>query len=177
MGEISRPLSTILPWVGSRRRTMHLPTVDLPLPDSPTSPSTSPALIVRSTPSTACTLPPPLERGTGKCFFKPCTWSTGVVVASGVIIAGVPSSLIRWGTCQRGNTRRADPVEPVRAEASTRRIRTWPWGSVVRTHKNLADHVTPAPDPEFPEGASIRSDRAGPGEGLPPEDRWCTDVA
>ena len=33
------------------------PSVDLPQPDSPTSPSVSPRLICRSTPSTACTLP------------------------------------------------------------------------------------------------------------------------
>ena len=38
---------------------MQLPTVDLPLPDSPTSPSISPGAIVSETPSTAWTVPPP----------------------------------------------------------------------------------------------------------------------
>src|SRR5919204_6937801 len=45
------------PAVGSRSRMMARPSVDLPQPDSPTRPTVSPALISRSTPSTACTWP------------------------------------------------------------------------------------------------------------------------
>ena len=52
---MSRPLRRIVPDVGSCRRTTQLPTVDLPLPDSPTSPSISPAPIVNDTSSTAWT--------------------------------------------------------------------------------------------------------------------------
>ena len=37
------------------RRMMDRPRVDLPLPDSPTSPSTSPRLMLKDTPSTAFT--------------------------------------------------------------------------------------------------------------------------
>ncbi len=50
---MSRPLSRIVPSVGSSSRTTQLPTVDLPLPDSPTSPSISPGAIENETPSTA----------------------------------------------------------------------------------------------------------------------------
>jgi hypothetical protein len=50
---MSLPLSRIWPDVGSSSRMMHRPTVDLPLPDSPTRPSTSPFPMVSDTPSTA----------------------------------------------------------------------------------------------------------------------------
>ncbi len=56
---MSVPLSLIVPPVGSSSRRMHLATVDLPLPDSPTSPSSSPRPSVNDTPSTACTTPLP----------------------------------------------------------------------------------------------------------------------
>jgi hypothetical protein len=49
------------------------PTVVLPLPDSPTSPSTSPFRMAKETPSTALTFPTTRERTPprmGKCFFK-----------------------------------------------------------------------------------------------------------
>src|SRR5215510_15024825 len=47
----------MVPPVGSRSRITVRPSVDLPQPDSPTRPRVSPALISRSTPSTACTWP------------------------------------------------------------------------------------------------------------------------
>ena len=47
----------IRPAVGLSRRTMHLPKVDFPQPDSPTRPSVSPAWMSRLTPSTAFTAP------------------------------------------------------------------------------------------------------------------------
>ncbi len=50
---MSVPSSRIVPSVGSSRRRMQFPTVDLPLPDSPTSPSISPGAIENETPSTA----------------------------------------------------------------------------------------------------------------------------
>jgi len=50
---MSRPLKTILPAVGSVSLISVRERVVLPQPDSPTSPSVSPALIDRSTPSTA----------------------------------------------------------------------------------------------------------------------------
>src|SRR5215467_374169 len=52
---MSSPLNVIVPAVGSIRRMIVRPRVDLPQPDSPTRPSVSPALISRSTPSTAWT--------------------------------------------------------------------------------------------------------------------------
>src|SRR5260370_9349893 len=54
---MSSPLKTILPAVGAMSLIAVRPSVDLPQPDSPTSPSVSPVLISRSTPSTACTYP------------------------------------------------------------------------------------------------------------------------
>src|SRR5208283_460022 len=59
--ERSRPSKNTLPEVGSISRRMSLPSVDFPEPDSPTSPSVSPATISRLTPVTALTvsLPPP----------------------------------------------------------------------------------------------------------------------
>ncbi len=52
---MSSPLKRTVPPVGLINRITVLPSVDLPQPDSPTSPTVSPDLISRSTPSTACT--------------------------------------------------------------------------------------------------------------------------
>src|SRR5205085_1185532 len=49
------PWKRISPSVGSYRRTMVRPRVDLPHPDSPTRPSVSPSLTTNETSSTACT--------------------------------------------------------------------------------------------------------------------------
>src|SRR5690348_7858571 len=54
---MSWPLNMILPSVGAMSLIAVRPSVDLPQPDSPTSPRVSPVLISRSTPSTACTYP------------------------------------------------------------------------------------------------------------------------
>ena len=51
----SMPSKMIVPLVGSCSRISIRPSVDLPQPDSPTSPSVSPRRTSRSTPSTACT--------------------------------------------------------------------------------------------------------------------------
>jgi len=51
------PSNTTLPELGSIRRSTQRPVVDLPQPDSPTSPSVSPASIWKSTPSTAWMAP------------------------------------------------------------------------------------------------------------------------
>src|SRR5712691_1542153 len=76
---MSRPLSRIVPDVGSSRRITQLPTVVLPLPDSPTSPSISPGASEKLTPSTACTVPPPAVNRppAWKCFFRSMTWRSG----------------------------------------------------------------------------------------------------
>ena len=54
---MSSPSSVIVPLVGSTRRRIALPVVDLPQPLSPTRPSVSPAARSNDTPSTACTVP------------------------------------------------------------------------------------------------------------------------
>jgi hypothetical protein len=51
----SWPSNIIEPPVGVCSRVMSWPVVDLPQPDSPTSPSEPPLGIWKETPSTACT--------------------------------------------------------------------------------------------------------------------------
>src|SRR5439155_26837835 len=58
------------PAVAGRRPVTRRASVDLPQPDSPTSPSVSPRLIWRSTPSTARTERPPKPL-IGKCLTAP----------------------------------------------------------------------------------------------------------
>src|SRR5262245_38845815 len=77
---MSRPPKLIVPEVGVSWRRMSLDVVVFPHPDSPMSPSISPAPIARSTPSTAFTHvagPPSSPRRTGKCFFSARTSRTG----------------------------------------------------------------------------------------------------
>ena len=52
---MSSPSKRTVPLVGSSSRTSSRPSVDLPQPDSPTSPSVSPRRTSSETPSTACT--------------------------------------------------------------------------------------------------------------------------
>ena len=54
---ISSPSNRIVPAVGSVSRISRRPSVDLPQPDSPTSPSVSPVAMRNETPSTARNLP------------------------------------------------------------------------------------------------------------------------
>jgi hypothetical protein len=51
----SAPSNQTSPALGSISRRMQRPVVDLPQPDSPTSPSVSPLPMSKLTPSTACT--------------------------------------------------------------------------------------------------------------------------
>src|SRR2546423_14326399 len=67
------PSNRTSPAVGSIKRRMQRPVVDLPQPDSPTSPKVSPRRILKLTSSTALTVslpapnnPPPA----GKYFFR-----------------------------------------------------------------------------------------------------------
>src|SRR5450756_2227341 len=77
---MSSPMNSIVPAVGSRRRIMVRPRVDLPQPDSPTRPTVSPFLMSRSTPSTARTCATVLWRTpeeTGNHVFNPRTERSG----------------------------------------------------------------------------------------------------
>jgi hypothetical protein len=71
---MSWPSNTIEPPVESSRRMTQRAIVDLPQPDSPTTPSVSPFLIVKETPSTARTRATSfwkmIPRVTGKCFSR-----------------------------------------------------------------------------------------------------------
>ena len=74
---MSRPSNVIEPPVGSSSRAMQRAIVDLPQPDSPTTPSVSPAFSEKLTPSTALTDPTSFwntsPRVTGKYFSSPST--------------------------------------------------------------------------------------------------------
>ena len=77
---MSWPSKRIVPAVGLCSRVTSRARVDLPQPDSPTSPTVSPRCTVRSTPSTArrtrCGAKKP-SRGRAKCFFRPLRTSSG----------------------------------------------------------------------------------------------------
>src|SRR6185436_1942892 len=106
---MSSPWNRIWPAVGSSRRISSLAVVDLPQPDSPTSPRVSPLYSNRSTPSTACTAPicllktMPLVRG--KCLTSPRTSRTGSSVLDAAIegllpevarAAAVARDVVQW---------------------------------------------------------------------------------
>src|SRR5438876_3980149 len=76
---MSRPSKAIVPAVGRSWSRISLAVVVLPHPDSPMSPSVSPAWMAKSTPSTAFTIPPPPNSPcrAGKCFVSPRTSRTG----------------------------------------------------------------------------------------------------
>src|SRR5256885_356161 len=80
---MSSPLNRTVPPVGSSRRVTARPSVDLPQPDSPTRPTVSPALISRSTPSTAWTWPTVRCRipdATGNHILRSLTETSGSAV-------------------------------------------------------------------------------------------------
>src|SRR5262245_59956373 len=78
----------MVPVVGSSAASTSFDVVVLPHPDSPTSPSVSPTLIVKLIPSTALTSPrvlPKSEPPTGKCFCRPRTSSSGLSTPRGLL--------------------------------------------------------------------------------------------
>src|SRR6266566_5121374 len=77
---MSRPSKAIVPAVGCSIFKISLAVVVLPHPDSPMSPSVSPAWMAKSTPSTAFTHVAPRPNSpcrAGKCFASPRTSRTG----------------------------------------------------------------------------------------------------
>ena len=83
------PSTRISPDVGGWRPSSVRPSVDLPQPDSPTMPSTSPRRHSRSTPSMARTTRPP-ERWTGKCTFRSRASNSGVVTGGVTALMSSP---------------------------------------------------------------------------------------
>src|ERR1043165_7108678 len=83
---MSSPSNTTRPPVGSSSRITHRAIVDLPHPDSPTTPSVSPLLTVNETPSTARTRPisrwNTIPRVIGKCFSGSSTTSSSSGIGS-----------------------------------------------------------------------------------------------
>ena len=92
---MSRPSKTIEPDVGSISLMIVRPSVVLPQPDSPTTPSVSPLRTERSTPSTARTAPTVCLKTPaliGKCLTSPSTRSS----ASSDAITGESSGAGLW---------------------------------------------------------------------------------
>ena len=93
------PSKTISPSEGSIRRITQRAVVDLPQPDSPTSPSVSPRFTANETPSTAWTRAisrdssPPLM---AKCFLRPVTRSSGSLL-SGLLMGSSLMARLRDG--------------------------------------------------------------------------------
>lgn len=81
ISRISRPAKFTLPPVisagGCRMRKIECAMVVLPLPDSPASPTTSPSLTVKDTPSTALTGPRLVKYSTCKSRTSSRGWSGG----------------------------------------------------------------------------------------------------
>src|SRR5580693_6343165 len=81
---ISTPSKRTVPLVGRNSRRIARPVVVLPLPDSPTRPSTSPGLTVRLTSFTACRTRAPdrLNRRlpTGNVTPSPVASTSGAVI-------------------------------------------------------------------------------------------------
>src|SRR3989449_3333993 len=89
-----RPANSMAPAVGSSAASTSFDVVVLPHPDSPTSPSVSPGLIVKLIPSTALTTPrvlPKSEPPTGKCFRRSRTSSSGLSTPGGLLVEGQPA--------------------------------------------------------------------------------------
>src|ERR1700694_1064903 len=116
---MSSPMNSIVPAVGSRRRIMVRPSVDLPHPDSPTRPTVSPFLMSRSTPSTAWTWATVLWRTPevmGNHVFSPRTERSGdEAVHARFSCAWAASGTFELhaglGDPARGQLRLADAVE------------------------------------------------------------------
>src|SRR5260370_20030573 len=123
---MSSPLKTILPAVGAMSLIAVRPSVDLPQPDSPTSPSVSPVLISRSTPSTACTYPTvrcSTPEATGNQTFRSVIETSGsaAVHARVSVLTAVSGTLqLRAGLCDpaRGALGVADRDQPRRVAAA-----------------------------------------------------------
>ena len=102
---ISWPAKRIEPAVGSWMRTTSRAKVDLPQPDSPTTPTVSPAATSRSTPSTARTTllaPNRPSRGSGKCLTRPRTDKSGSAAAPSDTLAGALSLTTVTGRAPAG---------------------------------------------------------------------------
>src|SRR5438105_13377994 len=83
--KITLPEVTGISWVTSR------PSVDLPHPDSPTSPTVSPRCTSKLTPSTALTLAP---TPAGKCFTTSVTRRSGSSAGAGRGVSAVSVALL-----------------------------------------------------------------------------------
>ena len=84
---MSAPSKRRLPAVGSISRAAMRPMVVLPLPDSPTRPTTSPRPTVKDTSSTARTTGPRAKAVGAKCLVRPETSRRGASVIGSELAA------------------------------------------------------------------------------------------
>src|SRR6266571_9222546 len=119
MCEMSSPLNLMVPDVGSRSRITARPMVDFPQPDSPTSPTVSPALTSRSRPSTAWTYPVVRWRtpdAMGNHTLRSETEMSGSLVVHArvsfsAVASGTLQLLSRLGDPARGHLGLTDPLQ------------------------------------------------------------------
>src|SRR5215510_3515461 len=123
------PSNHTSPAVGSIRRRMHRPVVDLPQPDSPTSPSVSPALISKEMPSTACTRATSREKRPpliGKCLTRFRTLRSGsAIVSLSLLVQPARHLVARFDFLERRlllRVHRLDELAPRREPAALREV-------------------------------------------------------
>src|SRR5258708_29518557 len=147
--EIAWPFRAMPPCVGGIRPMMASARVDLPQPDSPTSPRHSPGFTSRLTPSTAFSIlvPPRSAPPTVKWTVRSSSFSSG----SAMMVA--PHEAVRR---QGGDVRRGRPADvgdgrAARIEAAT------PGVGRDRRHdaRDLAQPLLAAPRPLAPAGQGI----------------------
>ena len=106
---ISRPRYLMLPPVTGARPSTDRPSVDLPEPDSPTSPTTSPGITSRFTPSSALTDPterpnsrPTADPPRAKCTDRSVNDKIGVRESVCFLAPGQASSATSTSSCTSG---------------------------------------------------------------------------
>ncbi len=93
----SVPSSEIVPLLGSIMRMSALPVVDLPQPDSPTSPSVSPSKMSKLTPATALTQCGPWPNVTVKSRTRSSGWFRSITTRLPLGCSSAGSSRQRGG--------------------------------------------------------------------------------
>ena len=150
---MSRPSKMIVPPVGSSSRVMQRAIVDLPQPDSPTTPSVSPARTVKLTPSTALTDATSFwrisPRVTGKYFSRFSTTSRSSLMPlrsdrrHRLSVAPPPSLMPRLGDMRRWPARScvaSSRWQRKRCSASPERLELGQLGPAL-VHHELAARV------------------------------------
>src|SRR5689334_6640154 len=126
MPKMSRPSNLATPAVGGSRRISTWARVDLPQPDSPTTPRVSPLFNENETPSTALTWPTvrlnSTPTRTGKCLTRPSTSRIGSATSDDLLRDVAPAGAAH-AEVVHGRDLRDAPVEHARAARVERAAR------------------------------------------------------